>query len=89
MGASFDSGRIAKAEVASAVVQLVLELIPCPASIASIAVTRTDDHDEPHVSCYPYSLPAEIDADALNKLETVAIALDGEINESASGRSKK
>lgn len=29
---------------------------------------------------------AEIDIDALNKLETAAIALDGDINESAAGR---
>ena len=35
------------------------------------------------------NLFAEIDADALNKLETAAIALDGDINESASGRSIK
>jgi hypothetical protein len=31
------------------------------------------------------NLFAEIDADALNKLETAGIALDGDINESASG----
>jgi hypothetical protein len=35
------------------------------------------------------NLFAEIDADALNKLETAAIALNGYINESASGRSIK
>ena len=29
---------------------------------------------------------AEIDIDALNKLETAAIALDGDINKSAAGR---
>jgi hypothetical protein len=32
---------------------------------------------------------AEIDADASNKLEPAAIALDDDINESASGRSIK
>jgi hypothetical protein len=42
-----------------------------------------------HVTIASTNLFAEIDADALNKLETAAIALDGDINESASGRSIK